>query len=657
MLDAAEKATLALVCDTLIPALEPTNDDDARLAALCAADLDLADHIEQLIDELANDAEKRMLRVFLRVIELGACNYVMAGQPKPFSRLSLDQRTAVLRAWSRSRYPMARRAFQSLKRLSLAVFYALMPDDQPNPTWAALEYPGPPESVPDAPRTITPLEVTAPLTLHTDVLVIGSGAGGGVMAAELSAAGLDVIVAEKGDYHAEGDYHGREYASSEQMYERRTLLTTHDYSVSLLAGSTLGGGTTVNWTTSLRPPEDVLYEWQREYGFSGATGADFQHSLDAVSQRIHVTTEESPLTPLNSHLEAGCRALGYTAEVIPRNVQGCVDCGFCGYGCRYGAKQSTLKTYLHDACQRGARILVRAHVDRVLIERGMAQGAALTVTAADGQRHPVTVKARAVVVAAGAIHTPALLRRSGLGHVHIGANLHLHPASVVFSQFEEPVRGWYGAPQTRLCQQFADLDGRGYGVRLETAPIHPGLAAAAFPWQSGAEHKRHMQRIAHYANLIVLTRDEHGGRVTLDRRGQPVLHYRLHPDDARHLLRGLQEAIRIHAAAGAQCIHGPHQGMPGYTAGKTDLRAFLRQVQQAGLAPNTLGLFSAHQMSTCRIGGSSALGAVKPSGETYEVKNLFVADASVFPTASGVNPMLTVMATAHYLAQGIKARL
>jgi choline dehydrogenase-like flavoprotein len=658
MLDAGEKATLAQLCDTLIPALQAETGDDPRLFALCAADLDLAERIEAIIAEVATDDDIRLLRLFLRVIEIGLFNRLTAGQAGAFSRLSLEQRTNLLRKWAESRFPIARRAFQSLKRLSLAVFYAVMPDEQPNPTWAALRYDDPPGRAERTPRTIRLLEISEATTLDTDVLVIGSGAGGGVVAGELSAAGLDVIVAEKGRGCTEADFHGREYASSEQLYERRALLTTADQSVSLLAGSTLGGGTTVNWTTSLRPPESLLHQWAQEYGFSGAAGAAFQRSLDAVSQRIHVNTGESQPNALNALLEAGCRQLGYAVGVLPRNVQGCVDCGFCGYGCPFGAKQGTLRTYLQDAFERGARILARAHVDRVLVQQGTAQGAAMTVTAVDGQVYPVIVRARAVVVAAGAVHTPALLRRSGLGNAHIGANLHLHPTTVIFSQFADPVIGWRGTPQSRLCDQFVDLDGRGYGVRLETAPIHPGLAASAFPWLSGAAHKRHMQRIAHYANIIIITRDYYSGRVTVDRRGQPVLRYRLQPYDARHMRRGLIEAIRIHAAAGATVIYGPHQGMDGYRAGLGDsLEAFLRRVRGGSFAPNALGLFSAHQMSTCRVGGSSALGAINPEGETYEVRNLFVADASVFPTASGVNPMLTVMGTAHYLAQAIRSRL
>lgn len=652
--DAAQRATLARVCDTLVPEIAPEGDDDPRLFRLKASDLKVATELETVFEELVSQRDQRLLGLFLRLIESGLFNRLTTGQPRAFSQLTLAQRTALLRAWSDSRFSIARRAFQGIKRLTLAIFYATMPDDQPNPTWSALEYAGPPGNAPDSPRPIAPLKITGPTTLHTDVLVIGSGAGGGVVAGELTAAGLDVIVAEKGGYYAECDYHGAERASSERMYERRTVLTTADTGMNVLAGSVLGGGTLVNWTTSLRPPERVLHEWASEYGFCGVASADFQRSLDAVSQRIHINTDESIANPLNTALEAGCRKLGYSVDIIPRNVQGCHDCGYCGFGCPFAAKQSTLRTYLQDAHQRGARFLVNAHADRIRIEHGVAQGAEFSVRAEEHIQQ-VTVRARAVVVAAGAIHTPALLLRSGLGNAHIGANLHLHPTTLIASLFDEPVIGWRGAPQTRMSRQFADLDGEGYGVWLETAPIHPGLGAQTFPWASGRAHKRTMQRIAHFANIIILTRDRYAGRVTLDRAGQPVMHYKLHRYDARHMMRGLLEAIRIHEAAGATLIYGPHQHLPGYHRGD-DLRGFLARVEAAGFATNAFGLFSAHQMSTCRIGGSSAIGALAPNGETYEVKNLFVADASVLPNAPGVNPMLTIMAAAHHIAQGMKSK-
>ncbi|MBZ0288754.1 MAG: GMC family oxidoreductase, partial [Anaerolineae bacterium] len=473
-----------------------------------------------------------------------------------------------------------------------------------------------------------------------------------------SAAGHDVIVVEKGGYFAEPDFHGREMESSDSLFEKHASLTTADVSMIVLAGSTLGGGTTINWAASLRPPDDVLREWATQHGFTGADSSDFQQSLDAVMGRINVNESESIPNATNARLEKGCQALGYDVSVIPRNVKGCEECGFCNFGCSFGSKQGTLKTYLQDAHDRGTRILVRATVERVTHERGIVTGAILRVQTDDGQMNTVTVRAKIVVVAAGAIHTPALLMRSGLVNANIGANLHLHPVTVTYGIYDEPVTPWHGPPMTRLSKQFANLDGRGYGVRLETAPVHPGISALTFAWQSGHDHKRLMQRLNHMANIIVLTRDFYGGRVTTDRDGQPVLHYQLHPYDARHLMRGTLESLRVHRAAGAKEVSSPHnQAIVYRPAEGGDFEAFLKQVEARGFQPNAYMLFSAHQMSSARIGGDSALGAVDPGGESYEVKNLFVADGSALPTASGVNPMVTIMGTAHYLAQHIKARL
>jgi len=657
-LNEQQRHTLALICETLVPALQAEAGEDARLFEAGASALDIPQRCEEAVEVVADEASRQQLRLFFNLIENGLFNRLTAGQPEAFSRLTLDERTAVLSAWASSRFPIARKTFQALKRMTLFLFYSAMPDGQPNPTWPVYSYSGPPGAPENAPRPIKPLEINGPATLYTDVLVIGSGAGGGVVAAELVAAGHDVIVVEKGGYHAEGDFHGRELESHDHLFEKHGSLTTADLSIIVLAGSTLGGGTTINWAASLRTPDHVLQEWQRDYGFTGAAGQEFQRSLDAVMQRVHANTDESRVNPQNAALERGCRELGYDVSVLPRNVKGCQECSFCNYGCAFGAKQGTLKTYLQDAYERGARILVNARVERILQSHGAATGALVTVQGENSAVHEVTIQARAVVAAAGAVHTPALLVRSGLSNANIGANLHLHPVTVAYGVYDQPVLGWQGPPMTRYTRQFANLDGRGYGVRLETAPSHPGIAALSLPWVSGREHKRLMQRLDHLANIIVLTRDYYGGRVTVDRDGNPVLHYRLHPYDARHLMKGLLEALRVHRAAGALEVSSPHNAQLIYRDGQDgDFESFLEQVSARGFQANAYSLYSAHQMSSCRIGGNTALGAVDPTGETYEIKNLFVADGSVLPTASGVNPMITIMGTAHYLAQHLKSKL
>jgi choline dehydrogenase-like flavoprotein len=403
--------------------------------------------------------------------------------------------------------------------------------------------------------------------------------------------------------------------------------------------------------TSLEPPDYVLAEWAA-HGFTGAVDGSFQASLEAVIARTHIQTAESHANRQNGLLAQGAEALGCLAEVIPRNVKGCVDCTFCNYGCVYSAKQSTLKTYLQDAYEQGAGLMVDAHVDRILHRNGRVTGAEVTVSH-QGQTHKLTIHADVVVVAAGAIHTPALLLRSGLRNKQIGRHLHLHPVTQTWGVYDEPVYSWRGAPQTRVVHDFANLDGRGYGVWLETSPGHPGTYTSSMPWQSGRQHKRLVQQLHHIANHIILTRDYHGGRVRLDRAGQPILDYRLHKYDANHLWRGMVESFRIHQAAGARRIIAPHNRYVMWQAGE-DFAAFLVQVKRLGFPPNGYGLFSAHQMSTCRMGANASQGAIKPTGETYEVRNLWVADGSVFPTAVGVNPMLSIMGVAHYIAQQIK---
>lgn len=666
-LSSTQRHTLAMICDTLAPALTPENGDDPALFALSAADIGLADLLETGLEKATDETTQAQLRQFFDLLENPAINGVMAGSWGRFSSLPLETRTTVLRAWALSRLPLARRAFNGVKRMALFLFYAA-PVEQyggQNPAWKWIGYQTPPLTHDNennengaASRPIKPLEIAAPTTLNTDVLIIGSGAGGGVVAGELTAAGYEVIVAEKGEYFADHEFPRHELGANERMYEKHGALTTADAAITVLAGSTLGGGTTINWAGSLRPPDYVLQEWEREYGFEGITGQDFQDSLDAVSRRMDIDTDESNLNANNAAFERGCKALNRGVTVIPRNVKGCEECGFCNFGCRFGAKQGTLKTYLQDAHDRGARILVRAHAERITHQNGAVTGAQLTVTDSSGTPFPVTVRARVVIVAAGSVHSPALLLRSGLTNPNIGDGLRLHPTTVTSGLFAEPVRPWQGPPMTRIMTDFANLDGRGYGVRLMTAPAHPGIYGFATAWLSGRQHRQDMQHTAHKGNVIVITRDFHGGRVCVNKHGQPILDYKMHPYDAKHMMRGITEALRIHRAAGALELVAPHNQRPQYRVGKDgDFDVYLRSVENLGLRSNGFALFSAHQMASCRISGSAKQGVLDPTGQTYEVKNLFVVDGSVLPTCSGVNPMLTILGVSHLLAQRIKTRI
>jgi choline dehydrogenase-like flavoprotein len=649
-----ERLTLRAVCQALVPPV--AGEAPSSVMGLGAQDLELARRFEEALEAVATPRELSQLRILLRLLSVPAINGFLEGQWRAFDQLSLAGQTRVLRGWMTSRFNLRRQAFQAVKRMGLFLFYAAVPDGSDgNPTWPAFNYSPPPEP-PDVDRGIHPIQAHPGQDLSADVVVVGSGAGGGMIAAELSAAGLDVLVVEKGGYRSASDFDGYELDGNANLFEKGGALTTSDLGMVVLAGSTLGGGTVVNWSTSLPTPDEVRREWAADYGFEGVDGPAYQSSLDRAGMVIHAHPGESDPNGQNQALARGAAALGYDVQVIDRNVDGCKDCSYCMFGCRYHAKQSGLVTTLLDASRRGARILVNCRVDRVRIAQGQAVGIEGRLLGVESES-PITVRSKAVVVCAGAIHTPALLLRSGMRNPNIGKHLHLHPVTAPVGAYGRPIRSWQGPPQTRLSEALADMDGRGYGVRLEVAPAHPGLWASALPWSSGIGHKRLMAHVDRLANVIAIVRDRGSGRVALDGDGRPTLHYRLDPYDARHMQRGLEAAIRVHRAAGAKRILSPHTVPAEYQADRDGFEAYLEVVRSKSLAANDVGLFSAHQMGSCRIAGDRRRGAVRPDGEAWEVAGLFVADGSVFPTACGVNPMVPILATAHYLSSAMVSKL
>lgn len=648
--------TLAALCEALLPAVERP-DDPLGFWRRSALDLDVPRLVTRAVRDLHGEAQQREFRRLLDLLGRPLTAGLLTGRLAPFADLPLEARERALQAWAVSPLPPLRRAFQGLKRLAAAMFYGVLDDAGRNPNWEALGYPGP--RLPAGPRPaklFQPLAVDGDTRLTCDVVVVGSGAGGGVAAAELARAGLDVVVLEKGGYHAEEDFDGVEFTAYQKLYENQAVLATRDLGVSVLAGATLGGGTVINWGASFRTPEHLRAEWESEHACRGLAGAEFTASLEAVAARLGVNEESAWPGPEARLLERACDRLGLGCGVIPVNLRGCAEpdlCGWCGFGCARGSKQSVLKTYLPDAVAHGARLVVGAEARRVLVEGRRAVGVEAQVGA-----HTLTVRARMVVAAAGALHTPALLLRSGLENPNIGRHLRLHPTVAVLGEYPEMVEPWQGPMLTRYVGQWSNLDGRHYGVIVEHPPAHPGLISLGVTWRSGAQHKAALLRARQSAFFIAITRDRDGGRVTLDRQGRLVLDYQVSRYDGAHLLRGLQECFRLHAAAGAVEIGGPHSGLEPYRPERDgDLEPFLQRVAAAGAASNRLTVFSAHQMGSARMGGQRAQAVLTPQGECWDVNNLFVADASAFPTASGVNPMLTIMALAHRTAQVVKSRL
>ncbi len=668
----AQRATLRALADTFIPALTPPVGaaEEAYWAQAGSAGVDLG-KLAAAIAAQPESAQQEFMQL-LKLLDSPALGLTWFGALRPFVRLSAEQREKLLQSWASSNLPQLRKGFHALRKLCVFLYYGGSVPEAAGLVWEAIGYCGPQvpaETVAPAPaaRPLTTLQPTQDVTYDCDVLVIGSGAGGGVIAGELAAAGHDVLVLEKGPYFHGADFSQREVDMLGTLYDARGTLGTQDGGVALLAGSCLGGGTTVNWAGAFRTPDYVLQEWAREHQVPHFTSMEFKQSLDAVSRRLGVNIDYVRHNGQNQALLDGSRKLGQEVKLIPRNERHPTDSseahfegmGYSCFGDRHDVKQGTLNTYLQTAFEHGARLLCDTEVARVTVEQGRATGAEATHTTADGRRVRVTVRARRVVVAGGAIQTPALLLRSGLRHPHLGQHLHLHPTVVVSGIYQQLMNAWHGPMMSVVNDGFTMLDGTNFGAKLETPPAHPGLMSMVMPWVSGRQHKELMQQASHIGSFIVLTRDRDGGRVSVDKHGQALIDYSLSDFDRHNMLRGVRAAADIQVAAGARTVLLPHGTLPLLHAenGRLLNPEILDNLPHLSWKANQFGLYSAHQMSTCRMGGDAATHPASPTGELYEVKNLFVADGSAFPACSGVNPMLTIMALAHYTAQQLKASI
>ena len=610
MLGYAERRALDAVADTFYPG---------------AVELGFPEAFLDTFVSVLSTAERRRLRRLLATLAATG-----------FTRLRGARREQALLAWCDSRMTLRRAGFQALRKGLLTVAYTL----PGTPAWERIGYPGPLGRTRTTGRTLSTLRIARDSTLDCDVCVVGSGAGGGVAAAVLAQAGLDVVVLEAGGHYEEADFDGAELDGFRRLYHGRGTTATDDHGIGILAGACVGGGTVVNYTTSFRTPDEVRGEWGGVFATDAFTGA-----LDVVCERLSVTTDESRPSRREEVVNDGLHRLGWHVAPMPRNVRGCDQgtvCGYCGYGCPLGAKQSTLRTWLADAQAAGARILARTHAERVTVELGEARG----VEARTSDGHRVLVRSSAVVAACGAIETPALLRRSGLDSPQLGRNLHLHPVGGAFGVFDDAIRPWEGTLQAIHSDQVED-------VKLETTAIHPALLAGAAPWRSAAQHAELMSWLPRISLLGVLLRDRDGGEVRVDRGGNPVIRYRLSTHDAERMRAGTEAAARVLEAAGARRVVSSHSGLVDYEPGRAgSLESFMRDADACGWGPGRLALYSFHQM------GTAAMGSVcNDEGEFSGARRLVVADASTFPSASGVNPMVTIEAVAHLNAAALAARL
>ncbi len=532
------------------------------------------------------------------------------------------------------------RSLELLKGAVLAGFY-VRPEE-----WAAIGYPAPPPppAHADAPKTIALERVEGPRArIEAGVCVIGSGAGGSVVAAELQSRGLDVVVLEAGGYRNEADFHQLEGRAPAELYLHGGLFYAEGGTIGILGGATLGGGTVVNSMVCLRPPDALRADWAAR-GLDGLDADGFDRHLDAVWSRLSVSTEATQPNLVNRLLAKTLEQAGHSWHLLPRNASADDDpsyCGWCNAGCQRGCKQSTLNTYLQDAADAGARFIVDCDARRILVRGGAAAGVEAIVRHPDGTVTDLTVDAPAVVVAGGGIESPALLLRSGIGGPAAGRNLTLHPAFFVSGVHDEPLDGWSGQFQAVSTDDFAD------GFLIECVGTSPGLWAGATAFVDARDHRRRMLELRHVAAWHALIRDRGSGSVELGPDGDAVARWSLdHPADRANATAAHVQLARLHHSAGAREIYTFHREDTSWRRGE-DFDAFLAALARA---PNDHVALSAHQMGTCRLGADPGTSVADGRGELHDVRGVWIADASGFPSASGVNPMITIMGLARRTA-------
>ncbi|CAD6205330.1 unnamed protein product [Miscanthus lutarioriparius] len=721
----AQMEALRAMCCALIPSLPadadagrgdpPGGKDLERFYLASAADSTIPDEVAELMVTRCIREAVALAWVVLWVLSTRVGTLLLCGRlclagggfpyVRKFADMPPERREAALQRWNRVRWLFPLRiAFAIVKILCHYVFYAMVNENSENPYWKAIGY-----SVHEPREDLTRTEVTPspsrPLdvgvvetrllndnallrslvgrgltvkpaasdanhhTVQCDAVIVGSGCGGGVAAAVLASAGYKVVVVEKGDYFTAEDYSSIEGPSMERLFERGGIFCTSNVTTMIFTGATVGGGSAVNWSASIRTPEEVTQEWAREHGLPVFASPGYVQAMDAVCARLAVTDKCREEGFQNKVVRRGCEALGLCADAVPRNSSDGHFCGSCNFGCPTGDKRGTDRTWLVDAVARGAVILTGCKAEHFVFEKNRSIGSGrgkkcvglVATCASNGVTKKLRIEAKVSIAACGALMTPPLLRNSGLKNRHIGSNLHLHPVSMAWGYFPENKQD---PPLPGKCFEGGIITSMHRVTErtiIETPALGPGAFAAMVPWESGRDMKERMRRYSRTAHAFALVRDRGVGFVD----GEGRVRFTPSREDIEELRSGLRRALRILVAAGAAEV-GTHRsdGLRLRCKGlrDEDLEAFLDEVTiEKGPMHSRADKWalhcSAHQMGSCRMGSSPKDGAVDGRGESWEAEGLYVCDGSLLPTAVGVNPMITIQSIAFCLSKGIAETL
>lgn len=491
--------------------------------------------------------------------------------------------------------------------------------------------------------------------LDADVVIIGSGAGGGLAAEIFSRAGHRVILVEEGALNTSSNFDLDELNAYTRLYQDGLTRSTVDGAIAIMQGQTVGGGTTVNWTASFRTPSQTLEHWRADWGLAELSDAVLDPWFDIVEKRLSIAPWLSP-NANNDALRQGCEALSWHWAPIPRNVKGCWNLGYCGLGCPTNAKQSMLVTAIPAALAHGATLVHRLRVHELLIADGKVDGVLAKAQNAAGTA--VRLKAKHYILAAGAIGTPSILLRSAAlpdPYALVGQRTFLHPTVFAYGVMPKDIEGFRGAPQSIYCDHFQWLDGVSgpMGYKIEASGLHPAFAAVGMRG-AGSRHREKMLALPHSCSLIALLRDgfheeSAGGTVDVADNGSALIDYPLTP----YLFNGVRRAYLSMAellfAAGARGVHVGHSDSAIY---KSWAEA-KQQIAALDLEPLLFRLGSAHVMGGCPMGSDDRRSVVNTKGQHHQLENLYICDGSLFPTSIGANPQLSIYAMAARIAHGI----
>lgn len=491
-----------------------------------------------------------------------------------------------------------------------------------------------------------------------DIVIVGSGAGGGTVAQELAPLcreGLRIAVLEQGPKLRDDEFSCREIEMARVLYEDAGGFLTTDGSMTLAIGRGYGGSTTVYTGTSLIAPERVIRGWD----IPGIDHAEIERRSRKFMEQNNVHyLEDDRINENNRLFVEGCRRLGYRVEQFPVNVRGCKGSSFCNLGCPNQAKQGTNRVQLPRAEAAGVEVVTRCEVQR-LEDRAVIAQVHERRPGEKGEPSPWTpgryrIEAKLVVVAAGAVGSPALLMRSKISAdlPRLGHGFTCHPALILVAEHGRPITNFVGHPKSYYLDEFVESD----GFVLETCMYFPFTTAKSLSG-FGVAHSSFMRAFPRLQMILVLASDhvDPENRVTIDEQGNPIVHYRFNAEVRRGLTRGTVASARIFFAAGAERVHVPMAEDPTLTADDADRLESI--VDEDRVRPGSVTVSAAHLQGGCAMGRGPRDSVTDPWGRVHGVPWLYVADASLFPNSVEINPYLTIMALADRVAEGIRGEV